>query len=90
MAISDETSSNEAHRRAQADICEKLWKQADQRGDSSGISWGALLHPARDAKKSLIEGEYYDAARALNYLVVGAIADPVPKADGSFRNEDLP
>ena len=66
----------------QQDIISQLWMRSEKHHYGSGLKEGADLHPARKAKASLIKEGKYSAAKAIDYLVCGALSDPVYGEEG--------
>ena len=63
--------------------------EARDHADSSGMGDDVGLGPARKVKKHFVkEGRLREAA-TVDYLVVGALTDPMKGDDGNYRNEDL-
>ena len=91
MAIIDGAGFCKAHilGQAQKDISKHLWREASKHKNSSGLEDGGILQPAKAAKKSLIKEGNYAAAKAVDFLICGAIHDPEPKEDGHYKNEHL-
>ena len=83
-AIVDGAAFNKAHILAQAekDLIKKLWAQGSAHANSSGIEQGALLHPAKRAKAALAKEGLFSAAKAVDFLVCGAVHDPQPDTQG--------
>ena len=72
---------------AQKDLERSWWRSAARHPNSTGLGEGALLHPARRAKADLIKEGLYDAAKAVDLLVCGAIFDPATLEATDVRNE---
>ena len=91
LAIIDGAKYTKAHilGRVRKDIETNLWSEATKHGNSTGLAKGALLHPARQARASLVKEGNFAAARALDYLVCGVIAEPTPNDEGKYRNEHM-
>ena len=90
IAIADGAAYANAHILAQLqeDIAANLWEQAEQHPNSTGLAGGADFQPARKAKASLLKEGNHAAARAIDFLVCGALHDPHIGSEGP-RNEQL-
>ncbi len=75
---------------AQQDLIRKLWQDAAAKHNhNSGLESGGYLFPAKKAKASLIKEGNYSAARALDFIVTGAMHDPPIPQEGPVPIEYL-
>ena len=65
----------------------QTWKRAAGHSLSSGMERGIVTDFAKKAKSQLIKEGNFMAARALDFLVCGAINEPHLPADGSIPNQ---
>ena len=59
----------------------------EKSGCSAGMEKGIITDFAKKAKSQLIREEFFMAARALDFLVCGAMNEPRLPADGSIPNK---
>ena len=67
----------------------QTWKAAARHSSSSGLERGIITDFAKKARSQLIKKGNFTAARALDFLVCGAINEPHLLADGSIPNQFL-
>ena len=67
----------------------QTWKTAARHSSSSGLEKGIITSFAKKARSQLIQEGNFMAARALDFLVCGAIYEPHLPADGSIPNQFL-
>ena len=67
----------------------QTWKAAARHSSSSGLERGIITDFAKKARSQLIKEGNFTAARALDFLVCGAINEPHLPADGSIPNQFL-
>ena len=72
-----------------SDMEMQTWKAAARHSSSSGLEKGIITDFAKKARSQLIKEGSFTAARALNFLVCGAINEPHLPADGSIPNQFL-
>ena len=60
----------------------QTWKAAARHSSSSGLEQGIITDFAKEARSQLIKEGSFTAARALDFLVCGAIDEPHLPADG--------
>ena len=67
----------------------QTWKAAARHFSSSGLERGIITDFSKRARSQLIKEGHFTAARALDFLVCGAINEPHLPADGSIPNQFL-
>ena len=67
----------------------QTWKAAARHLSSSGLERGGTIDFAKKARSQLIKEGHFTGARALDFLVCGAINEPHLPADGSIPNQFL-
>ena len=67
----------------------QTWKAAARHSSISGLERGIITDFAKKARSQLIKEGNFTAARALDFLVCGAINEPHLLADGSIPNQCL-
>ena len=67
-----------------SDMEMQTWKAAARHSSSSGLEKGIITDFAKKARSQLIKEGNFTAARALDFLVCGAIDEPHLPADGSM------
>ena len=72
-----------------SDMEMQTWKTAARHSSSSGLERGIISDFAKKARSLLIKEGSFMAARALDFLVCGAINEPHLPADGSIPNQFL-
>ena len=72
-----------------SDMEMQTWKTAARHSSSSGLEKGIITDLAKKARSQLIKEGSFTAARALDFLVCGAINEPHLPADGSVPNQFL-
>ena len=72
-----------------SDMEMQTWKAAARHSSSSGLEKGISTDFAKKARSQLIKEGSFTAARALDFLVCGAINEPHLPADGSIPNQFL-
>ena len=72
-----------------SDVEMQTWKAAARHSSSSGLEKGVITDFAKKARSQLIKEGNFTAARALDFLVCGAINEPHLPADGSIPNQFL-
>ena len=72
-----------------SDMEMQTWKAAARHSSSSGLEKGIITDFAKKARSQLIKEGNFTAARALDFLVCGAINEPHLPADGSIPNQFL-
>ena len=72
-----------------SDMEMQTWKAAARHSASSGLERGIITDFAKKARSQLIKEGNFTAARALNFLVCGAMNEPHLLADGSIPNQCL-
>ena len=72
-----------------SDMEMQTWKAAARHFSSSGLEKGIITDFAKKARSQLIKEGNFTAARALDFLVCGAIDEPHLPADGSVPNQFL-
>ena len=72
-----------------SDMEMQTWKAAARHSSSSGLERGIITDFAKKARSQLIKEGNFTAARALDFLVCGAINEPQLPADGSIPNQCL-
>ena len=70
-----------------SDMEMQTWKTAARHSSSSGVEKGIITSFAKKARSQLIQEGNFMAARALDFLVCGAINEPHLPADGSIPNQ---
>ena len=70
-----------------SDMEMQTWKTAARHSSSSGLEKGIITDFAKKARSQLIKEGNFMAARALDFLVCGAINEPHLPADGSIPNQ---
>ena len=69
------------------DMDMQTWKRAAGHSLSTGMEKGIIIDFAKKARSQLIKDGNFMAARALDFLVFGAINEPHLPADGSFPKQ---
>ena len=69
------------------DLEMQTWKRAAGHSLSTGMEKGTITDFAKKARSQLIKERKFMAARALDFLVCGAINEPHLPADGSIPNQ---
>ena len=69
-----------------SDVEMQTWQAAAIHSSSSGLEKGIIYDFAKKARSQLIKEGSFTAARALDFLVCGAINEPHLPADGSIPN----
>ncbi len=64
-------------------------REAERHSHGSGIGEKISLGPARAAKRFFLKAGRTKEAVAVDYIVTGALQDPIPRLDGRFRCEDM-
>ena len=72
-----------------SDMEMQTWKAAARHSSSSGLEKGIITDFAKKARSQLIIEGNFTAARALDFLVCGAMNEPRLPADGSIPNQFL-
>ena len=72
-----------------SDMEMQTWKTAARHSSSSGLEKGIISDFTKKARSQLIKEGSFTAARALDFLVCGAINGPHLPADGSLPNQFL-
>ena len=72
-----------------SDMEMQTWKAAARHSSRSGLEKGIITDFAKKARSQLIKEGSFMAARALDFLVCGAINEPHLPADGSTPNQFL-
>ena len=72
-----------------SDMEMQTWKAAARHSSSSGLEKGIITDVAKKARSQLIKEGSFKGARALDFLVCGAINEPHLPADGSIPNQFL-
>ena len=72
-----------------SDMEMQTWKAAARLSSSSGLERGIITDFAKNGRSQLIKEGSFTAARALDFLVCGAINEPHLPADGSIPNQFL-
>ena len=72
-----------------SDMEMQTWKAAARHSSSSGLEKGIITDFAKKARSQLIKEGSFTAARALDFLVCGAINEPHLPANGSIPNQFL-
>ena len=72
-----------------SDMEMQTWKAGARHSSSSGLEKGIITDLAKKARSQLIKEGNFTAARALDFLVCGAINEPHLPADGSIPNQFL-
>ena len=72
-----------------SDMEMQTWKTAARHSSSSGLEKGIISDFTKKARSQLIKEGSFTAARALDFLVFGAINGPHLPADGSLPNQFL-
>ena len=70
-----------------SDMEMQTWKTAARHSSGSGLEKGIITSFAKKARSQLIKEGNFMAARALDFLVCGAINEPHLLADGSIPNQ---
>ena len=74
---------------ATAAIQERTLRQNSAHAHSDGIGKHPSLEPARKVQKHFLRKGMVREAAAVDYLVVGALSDPVAGPNGILRDEDM-
>ena len=73
----------------QADLEADLIKKSASHPLGNGMEKGGLLHCARKARASLIREQNFAAAKALDYIVAGALCEPTTDPENGPTPEQL-